>query len=172
LDILPRVSGSTSHRIRTPANAATAAVLALGLLAVGLNGPFLAVTTLGTPGTHSLLGGIADLAAEGSMGLATIIAVFSVAFPVAKNLLVIAATTVVVPLSPAARRTLLAVAGQAGKYSLLDVLVVALLVVTLKSQPFVEIRAGWALWAFAASVACSIAATHLLPPSPPPEPEP
>jgi len=164
------VSGSALPGFRTPANAATAAVLALGLLVVGLNGPFLAVTTLGTPETHSLLGGIADLANGGSVGLAAIIAVFSVAFPVAKNLLVIVATTVVVPLSPAGRRRLLAIAERTGKYSLLDVLVVALLVVTLKSQPLVEIRAGWALWAFAASVACSIAATHLLPHPSPSEP--
>ena len=155
---------NTAHiTIRSPANAASAAICSLVLLVAGLLGPFMVVTVLGEAEPHSILSGIHALWSGGHASLAIIIALFSVAFPLAKIFFLVSATTSVIPLQATHRRALVLFAEKAGKYSLLDVLVIAVLIASFQSQEHAKISAGWATWVFAGSIAISIGATYLLP---------
>ncbi len=110
-----------------------------------------------TPRTFSILTGIAELWEQNHAGLAVLIAGFSVVFPTIKLAVMGFGHAAVM----AGRRTGTAwwLAHHAGKFSMLDVLVVAVLVVAVKGMPGdSDIVVGWGLWCFAASVALSMLA--------------
>ena len=103
------------------------------------------------PATFSVLTGIERMWRHGAEGLAGLLFAFSVAFPTAK--LAVLAWTAAHPNADARHGAAAWVAHHVGKFSMLDVLVIGLIVVAVKGLPGgTEVRAGWALWAFAASV--------------------
>jgi len=123
------------------------AIAAVALVS-GLALPAVRVTRLRlVDETLSVLSGIADLWRDGSWPLAIVIALFSVAFPVAKL-----ALAVWLWFAPHAQRsTLHALAVGAGKWSMLDVLVVAIVVASLQGGFLVRLRPEIGIYLFGAS---------------------
>ena len=113
------------------------------------------------PTTFSVLTGLRSMWRHDAEGLAGLLFAFSVAFPTAK--LAILAWTAAHSNADAARGWAGRAAHHAGKFSMLDVLVIGLIVVAVKGLPGgTEVRVGWALWAFAASVLTAMVASLLL----------
>ncbi|MEM8781495.1 MAG: paraquat-inducible protein A [Planctomycetota bacterium] len=109
------------------------------------------------PKTYSILTGIVALWEENHRGIAALLAGFSIAFPAVKLAVMGFGHAAIV----AGRRTGAAwwLAHQTGKFSMLDVLVVAVLVVAVKGMPGdSDVVVGWGLWSFAASVGLSMLA--------------
>jgi paraquat-inducible protein A len=129
------------------------------VLVVAVLLPFMSIVKLGQTETYSLVGGIGQLWEHGEVALALIIGAFSLIFPLLKNAMLIAATTTLLPLTPAHRHSLHAVAAKTAKYSMLDVFVVAVLVVVVKlgKAADVAVRSGTLL--FIVAIAFSMAAS-------------
>ena len=111
--------------------------------------------------TYSLLGGIVTLIRGREAWVGWVLLAFSVIFPTLKLATMAGATET---LARGGRGGLfLAFAHHAGKFSMLDVLVVALLILAVKGLPGAsDLRSEWGLWAFAASVLLSLIASLLL----------
>jgi paraquat-inducible protein A len=153
-----RVSGR-SQASRSNQNAATFAILSEVVLLIAVFLPFMSVVKLGQAETYSLVGGISELWKHGSPGLAIIIGLFSLVFPLVKNALLLAATTTLLPLSMAGRRALHAFAAKTGKYSMLDVFVVAIIVVVVKLGKSTEVAVRSGTFLFCLAIALSMAAS-------------
>lgn len=139
-------------------NAAMLAVAAAVLFGLGYVGPFMTITKLGLVQTYSLVGGIAALAADGKAVLAGVVFVFSVVLPVAKLGLLLVSTSRLVAVSGAARRWMHAVAERTARFSMVDVVVVALLIVVVKMEGLAEVHPGWGTACFMAGALVSMAA--------------
>jgi paraquat-inducible protein A len=111
--------------------------------------------------TYSLLGGIVTLIELGNIGIGVLLVAFTCIFPTLKLMLMAWATQTLMAGRRAGR--LLSLAHHAGKFSMLDVLVLALLILAIKGLPgSSELWLEWGVWAFAASVILSLAASLLL----------
>src|SRR5262245_1428660 len=121
--------------------AAVLCVAALVTLAVADVMPFISMSKLGEERVFSLISGIVELFDRGNVFIGTILLVFSLIFPFAKLLALLAATSALTKLSAQGRRRLHRVAVLTGKYSLLDILVVAIMIVVVKFQGVAEVRA-------------------------------
>jgi paraquat-inducible protein A len=111
--------------------------------------------------TYSLLGGILAMIDHGSLGIGLLLLGFSCVFPTLKLMLMAWATETLARHRPAGR--LLTLAHHTGKFSMLDVMVVALLVLAIKGLPgSSELRLEWGVYAFAASVVLSLLASVLI----------
>ena len=139
------------------------------LLGLGLFGPCMTVTPrmepvqglanwlglVGGPKTYSIVSGVRALLNGGNVGIGLVLLFFSVLFPVAK----LVALRVCIADARLGRSH--ALAARFGKYSMVDVFVIALLVVTSKSYPggtTVEIE--WGIFAFAAAALLSMLVSH------------
>ena len=142
------------------------------LLGAGLAGPCMAVEPafgqfdgwvrllkpdLARPTEYSVLGGITVLFHHGNKGLALLLLAFSVVFPTIKLAVMAAATAALSQGRPPG--PLMKLAHHAGKFSMLDVFVVGLLVLAIKGLPGgSRVTLGWGVGAFAASVVLSLVA--------------
>lgn len=125
---------------------------ALGLLIYGLQAPILTLEKFFFfSNTVSLLSALRELAAEAEWGLYVLIGTFSVVFPVLKNLLLLVLWNFD-PSDGEGHRRHLAWLSAYGKWSMLDVFVVALLVVSVKLGSLAEVRVEIGIYAFAASI--------------------
>jgi paraquat-inducible protein A len=147
-------------------------VAAAVLLGAGLAGPCMAVQpafgnldgwvrllkpNLARPTEYSVIGGIAALYHHGSAALALLLLAFSVVFPTVKLAVMAAATAAMSQGRPPG--PLMKLAHHAGKFSMLDVFVVGLLVLAIKGLPGgSRVTLGWGVGAFAASVVLSLVA--------------
>ena len=146
------------------------------LLGLGLTGPSMTVIPHGGEwhgwiklleprtlrlSTFSVLTGIRQLWRHGNEGLAALLFAFSVAFPTVKLAILGWTATHADPDAPHGWAGWFAHHG--GKFSMLDVLVVAVFVVAVEGLPGnTQVVAGWALWSFAASVLLAMVASLLL----------
>jgi len=146
------------HVARSNVLATLLALAALVVLGFAFVKPFMAMTTLGERRVVSLIEGIAELFEQGHTLIAAVIFAFSVLFPVVKLLMILAATSRLVPAGDKLRRRLHQIAAFTGKYSLLDVLVLAILIVLVKFEGIatVQVRIGTIL--FCIAVLLSLAA--------------
>jgi uncharacterized paraquat-inducible protein A len=163
LQACPRCAASpTPLRILFHDNrlAATLAVIALIVLIRGQTMPFISATNLGQTNTYSLIGAIKDLYQLGYYFIASILLIFSVLFPIAKLTLILAATSSLVPLSTTARHRMHKFAVETGKYSLLDVLVVAVSIVVIRFGALAQVSALSGTVVFCVSILLSILAGH------------
>ncbi len=127
-------------------------LLAAALLALGLKLPLVSVEKFWFFGNSvSLLSAISQLWQEGEKGLAVLIGSFSLLFPVIKLLLLFYIWNLEDARSQRHRRHLKWL-NNYSKWSMLDVFVVALLVVTLKLGMLARAQVEFGLYAFAASV--------------------
>src|SRR5258706_7683927 len=134
-----------------------AATVSLG---VGLVLPIMRVEKLLFENEFSVLSGISALFREGYWGLGALILVFSVLFPIAK--LVVVWLIWGGGLARAERRRLLARLKTLGKWSMLDVFVVALSVVAVKLGSLAQVVPLAGVYVFAAAVLASMVATVLV----------
>lgn len=153
-----RAPVSLRQRVRSNKLAAVLAILAGATLAMGFSQPFMTMEKLGTRNTFSLVGGVMELIERGNVFIGAVLLIFSVIFPVAKIAALLLATSAMVPLSTRVRHLLHRAADLTGKYSMLDVLVIAVIIVLVKFNGLakVEARAG-TLW-FCAAVLLSLLA--------------
>lgn len=111
--------------------------------------------------TYSLLGGIMTLFDLGNAALGILLLAFTCVFPTLKLMLMGWAAQTLMDGGRAGR--LLSLAHHAGKFSMLDVMVLAMLILAIKGLPgSSELRVEWGVWSFAASVMLSLVASLLL----------
>lgn len=112
--------------------------------------PDLTVTT-----QFSLFQSIGQLAKGGHGFLAVVVFLFSVAFPLGK--LTVFWVSVLECHRPSRVQRGLRAADRLGKFSMADVFVIALLVVTIKGLPGgTRVSLGWGFWCFSAAVLLSL----------------
>jgi paraquat-inducible protein A len=147
-----------------------------GLLGAGLAGPCMAVLpafggyegwvrllkpSLARPTQYSVLGGITALVHNGSVALGVLLLAFSVVFPTLK-LAVMAAATAALSQGRSSG-ALMRLAHHAGKFSMLDVFVVGLIVLAIKGLPGgSRVILGWGVGVFGTSVILSMVAGMLI----------
>lgn len=170
---LPKTTTHPKPRrwLRTNKNAATLAFLTLLLLIPGLVLPFMTSTILGTERSYSVLSGINKLRTDGKHFLAILIFCFSVVFPLGKVFFLLLATSTFLPLGNRARARLAHLAITTGKYSLLDLLIVALLVVIVQTDGIAEVEPRLGTVFFGSAVLLSMLAglcINFPTPTPPP----
>jgi paraquat-inducible protein A len=146
------------HVARSNVLATLLALAGLVVLGFAFAKPFMEVTAIGERRVVSLIEGIVQLFEQGHTLIAVVIFAFSVVFPVLKLLMILAATSRLVPAGDTLRQRLHQVAAFTGKYSLLDVLVLAILIVLVKFEGIatVQVRIGTIL--FCIAVLLSLAA--------------
>jgi len=137
-------------------NAATLAFLALLCLVPGVLLPFVTSTQLGTEKAVSLVGGIVAMLGQGELLVGIVLLVFSLVFPFAKLVFLLIATSSLLPVPKPLRHRLHDIAAATGKYSLLDVLVVAILIVAIKMRGVAEIRIASGTVLFCVAIFLSI----------------
>lgn len=136
-----------------------ALLASLVLLGTGIFAPLLTVQKFYIfDNTLSLASGLMQLAREGEIVLFAVILLFSIVFPVAK-IVVLYLVWNRSGTDAARHRRHLHVIAHYGKWSMLDVFVVALLVVSLKLGAVAHVQVHVGLYAFAASVLLSMAVT-------------
>ena len=127
-------------------------LLALVLLFYGLQAPILTLEKFYLfSNTVSLLSALQQLAQEAEWGLFALVGTFSVVFPIVKNLILL----LIWNLDPAhgeGHRRHLRWLAVYSKWSMLDVFVVALLVVSVKLGSLARAQVEIGIYAFAASV--------------------
>lgn len=133
-------------------------MLALIVLVIGLVMPFIYMTKLGTVREYSLVGGILELFHSGNTFIGIVLLLFSVVFPIVKLIMLLLATSSLVAISDKSRRVMHKIAVVTGKYSLLDLLVVAVMIVLVKFGEFAEVKARAGTVLFCVAVLLSIAA--------------
>jgi paraquat-inducible protein A len=121
--------------------AAVLAVCAGTALVMGFSKPFMTMEKLGTRNTFSLVEGVVELIQHGNVFIGSVLLIFSVVFPVAKILALLCATSTLVPLSGRVRHVLHRAADLTGKYSMLDVLVIAVIIVLVKFNGLAKVEA-------------------------------
>lgn len=135
---------------------------ASALFLVGILVPSVVVIEFGNTRRLSLLDGIQVLWTTGHTFLAVLIFLFTILFPPIKLALTAAVAIPSLPLAHRTRRRFRRLVESLGRWSLLDVLVIAILIVTIKVRGFVSVQATWGICAFAFSIALSMLAAHFL----------
>ncbi len=131
------------------------------LLATGLCLPLFHVTQMVFwKSSYSVITGVVNLAKEGNVFLALIIFVFSVLFPIIKLLAL--AYLWMAALPNARRAAALYWLGFLGKWSMLDVLLLALAILAVKMQALAKVEPQVGVYVFCAAVFLSIVATTLV----------
>lgn len=126
----------------------------LGLLIVGLSVPLMNVSKFHFwRNDYSVLAGVMSLLKDGQYILSFILFFFSVAFPIAK--LIALALMWQVPFRDDKRRFVLKWIGILGKWSMLDVFVVAILIVLVKLGPIADITPQSGVYIFTAAILCT-----------------
>jgi paraquat-inducible protein A len=122
----------------------------------------LVANALEGPRLFSVITGIKELWRTDHGFLAGLILVFSVIFPVLKLLLSLVCAAGRRWLSHRKRRALIFLASWTAKYSMLDVLVVAVLVMTVKVGDYVHVEAARGIYMFCFAIVCSAVSGALL----------
>ena len=125
--------------------------------------PILKIEKLGHAHSASILTGIIELFERGNWFVGTVVFVFSILFPVVKLAALIDLS--VLKLSRATHRaTTYRIIEHAGKWSMMDVLLLAFMVMLVKVGELVHFEFGMAVIAFALCVALSMAASLMFDP--------
>jgi paraquat-inducible protein A len=127
---------------------------AVGALVVALLLPFMRIDKFGWDDDYTLLTSIKGLWSGGQAFIAILIFFFSIVFPYAKLGMLVWIWYRRV--DPELRGKLLFWLGVLGKWSMLDVFVVALLIVMTQSKAFIDASPRWGLYIFALAIALSI----------------
>lgn len=146
---------TNSYAFRRPLAGAVVNLLllvALGLLAYGLQAPILTLEKFYLfSNTVSLWSALQQLAAEAEWGLFVLVGSFSVLFPILKILMLLLVWNFD-PARGVRHRRHLRWLSTYSKWSMLDVFVVALLVVSVKLGAMAQAQVEVGIYAFAASV--------------------
>ena len=121
--------------------------------------PILVTEALGDRDASTVIGGVVTLAEHGSVGIALIVFVASVAVPMAKFTAIITILLSIQrrwKMSQHARLELYHITELVGRWSMIDVFVVAVLAALVQLGTLTSIRAGPAAATFAAAVICTM----------------
>jgi paraquat-inducible protein A len=125
--------------------------------------PILEIEKLGHHHKSSIVSGIRELFEGGQVILAMIILIFSIAFPLAK-LAILAEVLILKQIGHRERGKVFRCIEWLGRWSMLDVMLLALLVMFVKLSGLVEFHLGSAVFAFVGCVVCSMLASLLFHP--------
>ncbi|MFM8573581.1 MAG: paraquat-inducible protein A [Pirellula sp.] len=148
---------------RSNQRTAAAALAALLLFPAAIFLPILEIEKLGHRYTSSIVGGIIELYTQGSWFIATVILAFSIVLPVIK-LLTLVELCWLRWFEHHRRATAYRVIEFSGRWSMLDVMLLAFLVMLVKLTGIVAFQVGPAVVAFAGCVAMSMIASMLFDP--------
>jgi len=130
------------------------------LLGVGLISPIVTLEKfLIIENTFSVLSGVFQLLQEGPLFLFVVIVVFSVVLPLVKLGLLLLLTRSG-PANDGRSRKLLRMMHDYGRWSMLDVFIVAVLVVAVKLDVIAQVEMRYGLYAFAAAVLMTMILTE------------
>lgn len=157
----------TTMRLRRPSHAADAAAIALAALilypfAVAL--PMLQIEQFGHQTQTSVLGGIAALFGGSQYVIGVIVLLCSVIFPLGKLIAILALSWKGLGLGHRHKAVTHRIVEWTGRWGMLDVLLVAILVAALKLGNVMDVAPGPAAAAFAVCVVLSILATAMFDP--------
>ncbi len=137
--------------------------LAALLLIVGLFSPMMTMSKFYFfESSFSVLGGINQLFLEGHVLLAILVAIFSVLIPIGKLIFLFLLSGVQkeeIQFS-SQRKKYLKLMHDYGRWAMLDVLVVAVLIVTVKLGAVASVEVHWGLYVFSAAVFLIMYLTH------------
>jgi hypothetical protein len=137
------------------------AVLAAAVLVRANSVPFMVVNELGDERAYTILGGSVELFSQGNPLLGGVIFVFSFLFPFVKLLMLLLAAGMLPGLAVSTRRVFQGITLFVGKWSMLDVFVVAAIIVILKMgdmdviRGLMDVQAGPGVVWFCAAVLLS-----------------
>lgn len=143
------------NRHRSQARTAAAAVSAMVLFPAAVMLPILEVEQLGHHHQSSILGGIIELYKSGSTLVATVILLFSIVFPLLKIMALVELSWLCM-MRQRHRTWTYRLMEQIGKWSMMDVMLLALLVMLIKLSGIVQFHFGPALIAFVLCVSMSM----------------
>ncbi len=143
------------NRNRSQARTAAAAVAAMALFPAAVLLPILEVEQLGHHHQSGILGGIVELYKTGSILVATVILLFSIVFPLLKILALVELSWLCL-MRQRHRTWTYRLMEQIGKWSMMDVMLLALLVMLIKLSGIVQFHFGPALIAFVLCVSMSM----------------
>lgn len=152
--------GATIARIGSysASRTAAAAMAAFILYWPAMLLPILEIEQLGHRHESSLLFGTLELLVQGSWFVGSVILIFSVLFPLVKILLLLELSLLGI-LHSHHKAATYRIMEYAGKWSMMDVMLLALLVMLVKLGELVEFHVGPAIWAFVFCVAMSMLAS-------------
>ena len=148
-----------SSASRTAAFAAAAFVLYWPAILL----PILQIERLGRHTQSSLLMGTLHLLREGSWFVGIVVLLFSIVFPLVKIVLMLELSLLGV-LHRKHKALTYRIMEQAGKWGMMDVMLLAFLVMMVKLGSLVEFHLGPAVWAFVLCVAMSMFASLVVQP--------
>ena len=152
---------ASGQQLSAPQSARRTAAIALAALIVywpAILLPILEVEQFGHHSESSLLGGTIKLIAHGSWFVGIVVLLFSIIFPLVKIVLLLE-LSVVGLLPRSLHGPIYRLMESAGKWSMMDVMLLAFLVMLVKVGEMVEFHIGPAVFAFVACVALSMLAS-------------
>jgi paraquat-inducible protein A len=168
-DVRPRMRaccarcGSTlrARRSLLRGNSRTAALAAAAIVLypMAITQPMLTVTQLGNAQTTSIIDGIITLLANGEIIVGTVVLLCSVIFPLGKLVSLLAMSLIGPRLGRSHRALTYRIIEFTGRWGMLDVLALAVLVAALKLGNAMDVQAGPAAVAFTICVILSLLAT-------------
>jgi len=148
------LSDAYPHRYDVPAMIALSCIL----LGVGLSLPLVNVEKMiFWKNEYSVFTGVVGLVQQGEYVLAAILFFFSMVFPITK--LVALWLIWAVKLSDPRRSKVLTWLGALGKWSMLDVFIVAILIVAVKLKPLATVEPKIGVYLFGLAILCSMITT-------------
>ena len=143
-------------------NAVVVAYLGLLTLIPALFLPAVTIERFGALSTYSIVSSVLELVNAGNVLIAGIIFLFSALFPVLKLALVLYLAMRPTPRAGDSGRSLVKLMLAAGKYSMLDVFVIALLIVAFKLGGVIKAEIDFGLYLFILSIVLSTLANLML----------
>ncbi len=126
--------------------------------------PILRLEKLGLENESSILGGTIELLKNGQWFVGGVVFLFSIVFPMTKIVLLLELSLLEI-LHQRHKATTLRLMEQLGKWSMMDVMLLAFLVMLVKLGDMVEFHFGPAIFAFVLCVAMSMMASIVFDPS-------
>ncbi|MGI9457080.1 MAG: paraquat-inducible protein A [Aeoliella sp.] len=145
-------------RVRSASRTAAAALAAFVLFWPAVLLPVLEIENLGQRHESSILGGILELLQHGNWLVGGVVLLFSIVFPLAKILLLLELSLLEL-LHRRHKAWTLRLMEHLGKWSMMDVLLLAFLVMLVKLGDLIEFHLGPAILAFVLCVAMSMIAS-------------
>lgn len=152
-----------NQAVKSSSRTAALTIAALALFLPGIFLPMLEIERLGHRHTTSLIGGIFDLLAHGNFAIGLVVLFFSIIFPLVKMTMLLELTLFEF-FQRRHKAWVYQVMEYAGKWSMMDVLLLAFLVMCVKLGSLVDFRLGLGVWAFGGSVTASLLASLLFNP--------
>lgn len=151
------------NRVTNASRTAAAAMAAFFLFWPAVLLPILEVERLGQTSTSSILGGTMELLHHGSWFVGLVVLLFSIVFPLTKIVLLLELSLLEM-LHRRHKALTLRIIEHLGKWSMMDVMLLAFLVMLVKLGDLVEFHFGPAVVAFVLCVSMSMVASLLFDP--------